>query len=163
MQAETDHIRQIARRSGGFIKGAIASCRPEEPGFAAYLERQLSDPFVKGLRRVLHVVPDEVSEGALFRENIKRLEGTGLTFDLCVQPHQIGKAIALSPIWHPTLLLHCRPLRRADIKAGALDGWREGMAEISRRPNVIAKISGLVVYCDAESWTVETCAPMRNR
>lgn len=158
MQAETDHIRQIARRSGGFIKGAIASCRPEEPGFAAYLERQLSDPFVKGLRRVLHVVPDEVSEGALFRENIKRLEGTGLTFDLCVQPHQIGKAIALADL-APDLCFIVDHCGAPDIKAGALDGWREGMAEISRRPNVIAKISGLVVYCDAESWTVETLRP----
>lgn len=158
MQAETDHIRQIARRSGGFIKGAIASCRPEEPGFAAYLERQLSDPFVKGLRRVLHVVPDEVSEGALFRENIKRLEGTGLTFDLCVQPHQIGKAIALADL-APDLCFIVDHCGAPDIKAGALDGWREGMAELSRRPNVMAKISGLVVYCDAESWTVETLRP----
>jgi predicted TIM-barrel fold metal-dependent hydrolase len=56
IQAETDHIQETSRRSGGFIKGAIASCRPEEPGFAEYLEQSRSNPFVKGFRRVLHVV-----------------------------------------------------------------------------------------------------------
>lgn len=77
MQAETENVRAISARSGGFIKGAIGSCRPEEDGFAAYLERQLADPFVKGFRRVLHVVPDELSEGALFRSNLKRMENSG--------------------------------------------------------------------------------------
>ena len=45
-------------------------------GFAAYLERQLQNPFVKGFRRVLHVMPDELSESPLFRDNIRRLNGT---------------------------------------------------------------------------------------
>ena len=79
-----DRLCRRASRAGRaiLIVGAIAACRPEEAGFAAYLERQRSNPLVKGFRRVLHVVPDELSEGALFRENMKRLAGTGLTFDL---------------------------------------------------------------------------------
>ncbi len=158
MQDETDHIKEIARRSGGFIKGAIASCRPEEPDFPAYLERQQSDPFVKGFRRVLHVMPDELSEGTLFRKNIKRLEETGLTFDLCVLPHQIGKAIALTDLAPgvPFILDHCGV---PDIKSGILDPWQKGIVEISRRPNVTVKISGVVAYADTESWTVETLRP----
>jgi predicted TIM-barrel fold metal-dependent hydrolase len=94
--AETAHIMAISGQNNGYIKGAIASCRPEEPGFAEYLEQSRSNPFIKGFRRVLHVVPDNVSEGALFRENIKRLEGTGLTFDLCTLTHQIDKVLALA-------------------------------------------------------------------
>ena len=95
MEAETAYVHRLAERPGSLIRGAIAACRPEEDGFAAYLERVLADPFVKGFRRVLHVVPDDLSEGALFRENLKRLAGTRLTFDLCVLPHQIEKATAL--------------------------------------------------------------------
>ena len=98
IEAEIDYAATKAREENSLLRGAIASCRPEEPGFAAYLERQQANPFVKGFRRVLHVVPDDVSEGALFRENIRRLSGTGLTFDLVVLPRQIPKAIALADL-----------------------------------------------------------------
>ena len=107
---------------------------------------------------MLHVVPDEVSEGTLFRENLKRLSGTGLTFDLVVQPHQIPKAIALADLASDVqfILDHCGV---PDIKGGSELPWREHVAEIARRPNVTAKISGVVAYADAENWTVEALRP----
>ncbi|MFS2325906.1 amidohydrolase [Brucella sp. H1_1004] len=158
IQTETDHVQRIATANGGFIKGAIASCRPEEPGFAAYLEQSLRNPFIKGFRRVLHVVPDELSEGALFRDNIRRLQGTGLTFDLCTLPNQIDKAVALADL-APDLQFVIDHCGVPDIKSGALENWQRGITEISKRDNVVAKISGVVAYADAESWTVETLRP----
>ncbi|MDH7789898.1 amidohydrolase [Ochrobactrum sp. AN78] len=156
--AETVHIEAISRQYNGYIKGAIASCRPEEPGFAEYLEQQLGNPFVKGFRRVLHVVPDDLSEKPLFRENIRRLEGTGLTFDLCTLPHQIDKAVALADLATDAqfVLDHCGV---PDIKSGALEVWQKGITEIAQRDNVVAKISGVVAYADSASWTVETLRP----
>ncbi|MER9849797.1 amidohydrolase [Mesorhizobium sp. M0106] len=158
IEAETSRVKALSREKASLLRGAIASCRPEEPGFAAYLERQRADPFVKGFRRVLHVMPDELSEGALFRENIRRLAGSGLTFDLVVLPHQIPKAIALADLAPDVqfVLDHCGV---PDIKGGAEHPWREHMAEIARRPNVVGKISGVVAYADAGSWTVETLLP----
>ncbi|TJW82891.1 MAG: amidohydrolase, partial [Mesorhizobium sp.] len=155
IETETSHVKALSQQKDSLLRGAIASCRPEEPGFAAYLERQRADPFVKGFRRVLHVMPDELSEGALFRENIKRLAGTGLTFDLVVLPHQIPKAIALVDLAPGVqfVLDHCGV---PDIKGGGEHPWREHMAEIAWRPNVVGKISGVVAYADAGSWTVET-------
>jgi predicted TIM-barrel fold metal-dependent hydrolase len=55
-----------------------------------------SNKAVKGFRRVLHVMPDQLSTTALFRDNVKRLSKTSLPFDLCVLPHQIPLAIALA-------------------------------------------------------------------
>ncbi|HEY4191996.1 MAG TPA: amidohydrolase [Mesorhizobium sp.] len=158
IEAETGHVKALAAREGSLLKGAIASCRPEDSGFAAYLERQLADPFVKGFRRVLHVVPDDISQGALFRENIGRMAGSRLTFDLVVQPHQIPKAIALADLAPDVhfVLDHCGA---PDIKGDGEHPWREHMAEIARRPNVTAKISGVVAYADAQSWSVETLRP----
>jgi predicted TIM-barrel fold metal-dependent hydrolase len=158
IDAETDHVKALAGRQGSLLVGAIASCRPEEKGFAAYLERQIADPFVKGFRRVLHVVPDDLSEGALFRENILRMAGSRLTFDLVVQPHQIPKAIALADLVPDVafVLNHCGV---PDIKGRKEHPWRQHMTEIARRPNVTAKISGVVAYADAESWSVETLKP----
>ncbi|UVK38472.1 amidohydrolase [Mesorhizobium sp. AR10] len=158
IEAETSHVKTQSQQKGSLLRGAIASCRPEEPGFAAYLERQRADPFVKGFRRVLHVMPDGLSEAALFRENIKRLAGTGLTFDLVVLPHQIPAAIALADLAPDVqfVLDHCGV---PDIKGSNEHPWREHMAEIARRPNVIGKISGVVAYADTGSWTVETLRP----
>jgi predicted TIM-barrel fold metal-dependent hydrolase len=158
MEAETARVGDIAGQAGSMLRGAIASCRPEQPDFPAYLDRQQQNPFVKGFRRVLHVVPDDVSEGTLFRDNIRRLAGTGLTFDLVVLPHQIPKAIALADMAPDVqfVLDHCGV---PDIKGGAEHPWREHMSEIARRSNVMAKISGVVAYADPGNWTVETLRP----
>lgn len=158
IEAETDNVARLAARPDSLIVGAIAACRPEEEGFAAYLERQRANPLVKGFRRVLHVVPDDLSEGALFRENIGRLAGTGLTFDIVVKPHQIPRAIALVDRAPDVsfVLDHCG---NPDTGNDPDHPWHENLAEIAKRPNVTAKVSGIVVNGDRENWTVETLRP----
>jgi len=158
IEAEIGYVESLSNRPESLLAGAIAACRPEETGFAASLVRQQANPFVKGFRRVLHVVPDNVSEDALFRENIKRLGGTGLSFDLCVLPHQIPKAVALADLAPDVqfILDHCGV---PAIASGAVQPWRDNLAEIARRPNVTVKISGVVAYGEAASWSVETLRP----
>lgn len=158
IEAETVHTKGLAKKPGSLLRGAIVSCRPEDAGFAAWLDKVKADPFVKGFRRVLHVVPDDVSEGALFRENVGRIAGSGLTFDLCVLPHQMRQAIALVDLAPdvPFVLDHCGV---PDVKGGAEHPWKEQIAEMAKRPNVVGKISGVVAYADPESWTVETLRP----
>lgn len=157
IERETDFVAELGGHEGNLLAGAIASCRPEDPDFAAYLERARANPFVKGFRRVLHVMPDDLSERPLFRENIKRLAGTGLTFDLCVLPHQIGKAMALADLAPDIyfVLDHCGV---PDVKGGGFDLWKGPIAEIARRPNVTVKLSGLPAY-GAENWTLEDLKP----
>jgi len=158
IEAETSYIQSLSRQPGSLIRGAIASCRPEDGGFAEYLERVLANSFVKGFRRVLHVVPDELSEGTLFRRNLSRLAGSRLTFDFCVLPHQLARATALVDL-NPDvqfILDHCGV---PAVKDGVSDVWKTGITEIARRPNVVVKISGVVAYADPDSWTVETLRP----
>lgn len=158
IEAETIHTKTLSQEPGSLLSGAVVSCRPEEAGFAAWLEKVAADPFVKGFRRVLHVVPDDVSEGALFRENVRRIAGSGLTFDLCVLPRQMKQAIALVDLAPGVqfVLDHCGV---PDIRGGAKHPWQEQVAEIARRPNVVGKISGVVAYADPDGWTVETLRP----
>ena len=154
---ETHMVKALSSEAGSLLVGAIAACRPESPDFPTYLETVLADPFVRGFRRVLHVMPDDLSEGALFRDNIKRLAGTGLNFDLCVLPHQIDKAIALADLAPDVsfVLDHCGV---PDIKGGGFDVWKGPVAEIARRPNMTVKLSGIPAY-GAESWTLEDLKP----
>jgi predicted TIM-barrel fold metal-dependent hydrolase len=156
--AETRNVESLAALPGSLLRGCISACRPEEGGFAEFLDRQRADPFVKGFRRVLHVVPDTVSEGPLFRANLKRLGEAGRPFDLCVRPDQIDKAIALADLAPDVqfVLDHCGA---PDVKAGAEHPWRERMTEIARRPNVAVKVSGVVAYADAAAWTVDDIRP----
>jgi len=155
---ETEYVAALAARPESLIAGAIAACRPEEEGFAKYLESVRENRLVKGFRRVLHVVPDDVSEHPLFRENLRRLGGTGLTFDLCVLARQLDKATELVDLAPDVtfILDHCGV---PDIKGEAREPWAGSMKEIARRPNVIAKVSGVVAYADAETWVAETLRP----
>lgn len=157
IEAETAMVEEIAARPGSLVVGAIASCRPENSDFAATVERAVQNRMVRGFRRVLHVMPDELSESPVFRENVRRLTGTGLTFDLCVLPHQIEKAIALADLAPDVsfILDHCGV---PDIKSGAYEAWEGPVAEIARRPNVTVKLSGLPAY-GSERWTLEDLKP----
>lgn len=158
IEDETNYIATLAHRHDSLIAGAIASCRPEEPEFAAYLDRQRRNPLVKGFRRVLHVMPDELSEQPLFRDNIKRMSGSGLTFDLCMLPHQLPNAMALADLAPDVtfILDHCGV---PDIKGDARQPWRDHITELARRPNVVAKISGVVAYADPDNWIADTLRP----
>jgi len=158
IEAETRNVAALGAESGSLLRGAISGCRPEEAGFPAFLERQLADPFVKGLRRVLHVVPDDVSERPVFRDNLRRLAGSGLPFDLCVRPDQIDKAIALADAAPGVafILDHCGA---PAVRERAEHPWRDRVAEIAKRPNVTVKVSGVAAYADPLSWTVEDIRP----
>jgi predicted TIM-barrel fold metal-dependent hydrolase len=158
IETETRNVDALATEPGSLLRGAISACRPEYEGFPAFLERQLANPFVKGFRRVLHVVPDEVSESDTFRKNVRRLAGSGRPFDLCVRPDQIDKAIALADLAPDVrfVLDHCGV---PAIKERAEHPWRERIVEIARRPNVAVKISGVVAYADGATWTLDDIRP----
>jgi predicted TIM-barrel fold metal-dependent hydrolase len=154
IEAETRNVQDLAIEGAALIQGAISACRPESPDFPTFLERALDDPFVKGFRRVLHVVPDDLSERPLFRENLRRLSHAGRPFDLCVRPDQLDRAIALADACPdvPFVLDHCGA---QSITSGMAQFWQGRLAEIARRPNVTAKISGVVAYVDPKTWTLD--------
>jgi predicted TIM-barrel fold metal-dependent hydrolase len=158
IEAETRNVEALAAEPGALLRGAISGCRPESDEFPAFLERQLGNPFVKGFRRVLHVVPDEVGETPTFRANLRRLSGSGRPFDFCVRPDQIGKAMAIVDFAPDVqfVLDHCG---NPGIKAGAEHPWREHIADIAKRPNVAVKISGIVTNADGEAWSVQDLRP----
>jgi predicted TIM-barrel fold metal-dependent hydrolase len=155
---ETDLMSELMATPDSLLKGAISSCRPEESTFAAQLERAESNPTIFGFRRVLHTMPDATSQSKLFRDNIKKLSNTRFTFDLCVLPAQMHLANALVDHCPDVqfILDHCGV---PDIAGGDIENWAKGIDEIAKRPNVVAKISGVIAYADAQSWTLETIRP----
>ncbi len=140
------------------VLGAVASCRPEDPGFAAYLERISAAPKLRGLRRILHTSPDDIGQRPIFAENLRLLAPYGLTFDLCVLARQLPIAVNLARSCPDVqfILDHCGV---PDVRGRVLDPWRTDLAAVARLPNVACKISGLVAYADPEGWSVEDLRP----
>lgn len=156
IEAETAFVADLMPRPGSLIRGAIASARPEAPGFEAWLERA-DRHVVKGVRRVLHVLPDAVSQTTLFRANIARLGRAGLPFDIVMLARQLPLAQDLVDACPDTafVLDHCGV---PDIAGGAFAPWAAQITELARRPNVTLKLSGVTAYTGGP-WTLDTLRP----
>ncbi len=153
MEAETRFVLGAHPR----VVGAIAAARPESVDFPAYLERIAAIRGVKAIRRVLHTSPDDLSQSPLFAENIRLLGDRRLPFDLCVLARQLPVGAQLVSKCPDTqfVLDHCGV---PDVAGKALDPWREDIKALAARPNVAAKISGIVAYARPD-WTVADLRP----
>jgi predicted TIM-barrel fold metal-dependent hydrolase len=155
--AETKFVYELASQPSSNIAGVIANCRPEEKDFARYVDSIRHEKLV-GLRRILHVMPDELSQSALFVENIQLIGRMGLTFDLCFLAKQLPLALALAQKCPDTqfILDHCGV---PDVAAQALDPWRENIRALAALPNVACKISGVMAYAQPGHATLEAVCP----
>jgi predicted TIM-barrel fold metal-dependent hydrolase len=154
MLQETLHVLSLARHNDNPIAGVVAAARPEYDNFREYIEQIVTSPNLKGVRRLLHTAPDELSTTTTFVENVKSLEGYGLSFDLCALARQLPQAIKLVKQCPNVsfILDHCG---NPDIKNRDYEAWRERIEEIASFPNVVCKVSGIVVNTEIENWTVE--------
>lgn len=156
--AEAAFFCELAGDRANGISGIIAACRPEEGDITGWLEKT-AHPRLVGYRRVLHTQPDELSTTPGFRENVARIGQAGLTYDLCVLPHQHPIAAQLVDACPDTrfILDHCGV---PDIASGNLDAWRTRLKELSLRPNLACKISGIIAYASPDRIGVETLRPV---
>ncbi|UJW84911.1 amidohydrolase family protein [Devosia sp. SL43] len=152
MMGETEFVLGLPR-----IAGAIAACRPEHMNFVDQIEQLSEHAHVKGVRRILHESPDELSQSDLFIENIRHLPDYDLSFDLCLRADQLHLGVALAQRAPDVtfILDHCG---NPDINGLGLDPWRTALAEIAHIPNVVGKVSGLVNHCNP-GWTAQTLRP----
>ena len=145
------------------LLGQIASIRPEwDEGFDAWLEEAQGLHLV-GFRRILHVVPDDVSQTETFRRNLRKIGAAGLPFDLNFLARQlvpIGVPLIRACPDQAYVLDHCGV---PDIAAGGFDAWSHGIAEIARFEQVVVKLSGIAAYCAPGTASVATFAPYVER
>jgi predicted TIM-barrel fold metal-dependent hydrolase len=157
--AAADQMREteFVTALGGSVVAAISSCRPENKDFAAQIERLAANPKVKGLRRILHTSPDELSQAPLFTENLKRLAAHRLSFDLCVQARQLPLALRIARACPDVqfILDHCGV---PAVKERVLDPWRADIKALAAEPNVACKVSGVDAYADG-NWTADDLRP----
>ena len=155
---ETQFVYELSEQPNAIIEGVIANCRPESPsGFEAYIE-SVQHPKLVGFRRILHTMPDDLSQSDHFAANIRLLEKYNLTFDLCFRADQLPIARALAQKCPDVqfILDHCGV---PDIANSETDPWRDHIAQIAALPNVACKISGVLAYCAEGNATTEAVRP----
>ncbi|MDA4845003.1 amidohydrolase family protein [Hoeflea poritis] len=157
-KAEARFAAELAGRPSSRIIGLIASCRPEsDEGYEAWLD-ECAGLNVVGFRRILHVMPDDLSQSETFRRNIREIGRRGLVFDMCFLAAQLPIALELAKACDNTSLVldHCGV---PDIAGGGLDPWRAHIGELAALPNVTCKLSGVLAYCAAGEASLDAIRP----
>ena len=157
-QKETRFVQTLADNSENNMIGLISSIRPEEDkGFDLWLNETI-EMGVIGYRRILHIMPNELSQTKTFRNNVRKIGDAGKTFDLCFLPSQLRVAKELAQECDNTSLIlnHCGV---PTIANNELDPWRQDMENLSKIPNVTCKLSGLMAYCAPGTSSYETIEP----
>jgi predicted TIM-barrel fold metal-dependent hydrolase len=150
--------RFIAGLLHGPLWGQIASCRPEiDDGFDAWLE-ECDGLGVKGFRRILHVMPDDLSRADAFRRNLRKIGAKGLPFDLCFLARQHGVAEELLRACDDQIFVldHCGV---PDIAGGGFAPWAASLRRLAAYSNLHCKLSGITAYCVAGKFETDDLAP----
>ena len=148
---------KLAEDPANGLLGVIAGGRPENDDFPDYLDT-IAHPNLKGIRRILHMAPDEVSQSEIFRQNIRELGKRRLPFDLCVRPDQIALTLDLIDACPDTrfILDHCG---NPDVAGGDHVSWAIGLKQLAERQNLAVKISGIPAACPPGEANADTLRP----
>ena len=171
--AEAEFVIDLSRSDAHPTAGAVISGRPGSESFADYIGKYAENPWIKGVRQVLHVPSTGPGYclASQFVSSIQLLGELGKSFDLCMRPTELGDAVRLVDQCPGTRFIvdHCG---NADPKAFLPVGdedpwhdanhWRRSMADLAARKNTICKISGIVARVPAGGWSAETLAPIVN-
>ena len=153
-EAEVAWVEGVAAAAGwpqaivGFADMTVADARPA-------LDRLARHPRMRGIRQQLHwhtnpayrfaATPDLARDPALQR-NVAHLADYGWVFELQVFEGQMPGACALVDACPGVtfVLVHAGMLE--DLSEDGRARWRRHLADLARRPNVVAKLSGFGTF-----------------
>jgi predicted TIM-barrel fold metal-dependent hydrolase len=151
---EVAWVEGLARRTGW--PHAIVAYADLLAGDArAALDQLARRPAVRGVRMQLHWHSDplyrfaarpDIAGDPAFRRNLAHLAGLGLAFELQVFAGQMALAADLAAAVPEAVLVLQHAGMQEDPRPAGLAAWRQGMAALASRPNVVAKLSGLGTF-----------------
>lgn len=156
---EARYVLDLCSQPDNPMSGAVIGGQPGESHFGHYLDEFVGNPFLKGVRTVLHD-PDRPQGMCLtpqFKANIKLLGELGLRFDLCMRPGEIKDAVELVDACPQTRFVvdHCGNMSIQPNEQDARADWEKGMQLLAEREQVVCKISGIVVTATKGKWQPE--------
>ena len=153
---EAQYVLALCEADDNPMSGAVIGGSPGESSFADYLDEFAGNPFVKGVRTILHD-PDRPRGMCLtpqFKENIRLLGDLGLSFDLCMRPAEIQDAVELVDACPETRFIidHCGNMSVQPDQQQDRAAWETGMQQMAQREHVMCKISGIIATATKGTW-----------
>lgn len=162
---EAAYVTELCERKDNPMRAAVVSGRPGTPGFEPYIRNLSANPWIKGIRQVLHGEsnPPGYCLQRKFVESIQLLGELGKSFDLCVRPGEVVDAAKLVEQCPQTrfVLDHCGNMSVTSTDEKLRAKWQQGMKELAAKPNVMCKVSGIVVTAN-KNWKPEDLAANIN-
>jgi L-fuconolactonase len=125
---------------------------------AADIERLLTCPRLKGIRRLLQDEPDDAfCLRPAFIEGVRLLARHDLSFDICVYHRQLAGALELARRC-PEVRFVLDHAGKPGIRDGLMEPWRSQITDLAALPHVWCKISGLITEAGPD-WTREQLRP----
>lgn len=140
------------------IRGVVGWAPIASPEFPSILEELRSLPRLVGLRHIVQSEPAGFLDAPAWNEGIRRLTAIGLTYDLLIVQEQMEETLRFVDR-HPNQSFVLDHIAKPKITSGRLEPWRTYLRELSRRPNVVCKLSGVVTEADWHFWTAESLRP----
>ena len=157
---ETRFLLEVAR-SSQVIRGVVGWVPLTSPEIPGILDELSGQSRLKGLR---HVIQDEADENYILRNDFNRgvaaMSGTGLVYDILIYAKHLPQAAAFVDR-HPDQAFVLDHIAKPPITLGeaGLEPWSTNLRELSRRPNVCCKLSGIVTEADWHHWSLDSLRP----
>jgi len=149
-------------RTTPLIAGVVAWVDPADPALAETLAGYRALPggeYLVGVRSQVQAEPDPgYLDRADVRRGLRAVAAAGLVFDLVLRADQIAAAARLAGDL-PEVRFVLDHLGKPAIRDGGFAAWAGPIRELAARPNVFAKLSGLVTEADWKTWSVEDLRP----
>jgi predicted TIM-barrel fold metal-dependent hydrolase len=162
---EAAYVTDLCERKDNPMRAGVVSGRPGTPGFEPYIRKLADNKYIKGIRQVLHgdSNPAGYCLQPKFVESIQLLGELGKSFDLCVRPGEVVDAAKLVEKCPKTrfILDHCGNMSVTSTDESLRSKWKQGMKELAAKPNVMCKVSGIVVTANKD-WKPDDLAPNIN-
>lgn len=162
---EGEYVTDLCQRNDNPMRAAVVSGRPGTPGFETYIRKVAENKFIKGIRQVLHgeSTPAGFCLKPEFVKSIQLLSELGLSFDLCMRPGEVVDAAKLVNQCPNTrfILDHCGNMSVTSTDEMLRSKWKLGMEQLAAKPNVVCKVSGIIVTADKD-WKPDDLAPNIN-
>ena len=140
---------------------AIIPWAPLEKGDACrpFLDQLKQMPLIKGIRRIIEFEEDpEFCLQPNFIKGVQILADYDYSFEICIQHYHMKNAIKLVEQC-PKVDFVLGHIAKPDIIDQRFEPWKSDLKRFSEFPNVVCKMSGLVVEADMEKWTKEDLKP----
>lgn len=146
--AETQYLLALAA-AHPCVLGVVGWVDLVGPEAVQHLQRLAANPWLKGLRPMLHDIadPDWILQSAV-QSALEAMVPLGLVFDALVKPVHLPRLLRLAQR-HPLLRIVVDHGAKPDIGHAQWQPWAEQMALLAQQPNVHCKLSGLLTEAGA--------------